>query len=89
MSRRRPLETSIRSTIPRTSSSVSTIVVSSLRPFLATNTCEGEFSQISSTPGSSSISCSGPKPPILAATCATMVSSSCSTGTSPEDERRS
>src|SRR5699024_7372512 len=54
MSRRRPLETSIRSTIPRTSVSLSTIVVSSLRPLRAQKTWDGEFSQISSMLGSSS-----------------------------------
>ena len=52
-SMRRPVLFSIRSTRSRTSSAVSTVVVSSLRPLRATKTRDGSLIQISSTEGSS------------------------------------
>ena len=61
-STRRPLERSIRSTRSCTWGSVSTTVVSSLRPSRAQNTRDGSLNQISSTLGSSKSRCSGPYP---------------------------
>ena len=53
MSMRRPLDLSIRSTSSCTCAGVSTVVVSSWRPCLATNTWLGSLIQTSSTVGSS------------------------------------
>ena len=86
-SSRRPLVRSIRSTSSATSAAVSTVVVSSLRPRRATKTLPGSLTQTSSTSGSSSQRCSGPKPATASST-ARATRGGSSTGGSAEASAR-
>jgi hypothetical protein len=86
-SSRRPLVRSIRSTSSATSASASTVVVSSLWPRRATKTLPGSLIQTSSTSGSSSHRCSGPKPATVSST-ARATSPGSPTGGSAEDSAR-
>jgi hypothetical protein len=83
-STRRPLAFSSRSTSSSTCSAVRIVVVSSCRPSRATNTRDGSLIQISSTPGSSRYSCSGPNPATRASSSSSIADWSATGSTAPE-----
>ena len=83
MSRRRPLDFSIRSTSSLTWAASRRRLVSSWRPRRAMNTRLGSLIHTSSTSGSSRNGCSGPKPDTRATSSPTMTSSSAIGATAP------